>query len=86
MIYLRKSDVKKDIILDLKSVTVFLLFFVIPFVVMNSCEGWNAGNMETQSCAIDFWLIRMYADLYFAFIMFSSICYYNLFFSTLLSV
>ena len=39
---------------------------------MNSCEGWNAGNMETQSCATDFWFIRLYADFYYTFIMFSS--------------
>ena len=39
---------------------------------MGSCEGWNAGNMASQNCSIDLWIVYAIADFYYAFIMFSS--------------
>ena len=63
---------KKLAVWFLSRLPFYFLFYVLPVLVMGSCEGWNAGNMETQSCAIDLWVVRKYADIYYAFVMFSS--------------
>ena len=50
----------------------YFLFFILPVLVMLSCEGWNTANVATQRCAIDLPIVRLYADNYFAFVTFSA--------------
>jgi hypothetical protein len=54
---------------------VFILYFVafvLPILGVMNCDGWNAGSMAVATCAIDNGLFRSYANLYMAFLFFSS--------------
>lgn len=50
----------------------YSILFVLPYLGMTNCEGWNEGSMEVACCTIDSKILRAYADFYFSFIVLSS--------------
>jgi hypothetical protein len=50
----------------------YFILFVLPYLGMTNCEGWNEGTMEVASCTFDSDIFRAYAYLYFSFIVLSS--------------
>ena len=67
-----RSDLKKMLDWLLSRLPFYFVFFILPVLVMSSCEGWNTGTMTTQRCAVDLAIVRSYADGYYTFVTFSS--------------
>lgn len=63
---------KKVILWLISRAPFYFLFFVLPIIAMNNCQGWNAGNMASKSCNTDHWIVYEYTDFYYAFVMLSS--------------
>ena len=43
----------------------YFALFILPFLGMGNCHGWNEATMAVSGCFIDLPLTRSYANFYF---------------------
>lgn len=53
-------------------IILYSFFFVLPFLGMNNCQGFNEGSMTVSMCTIDGEIFRSYANFYYALVLFSA--------------
>lgn len=49
-----------------------ILAWVGPVVIMGSCTGWNEGTMQVASCTVNVWPLPQLANLFYGVVLFSS--------------
>ena len=50
-------------------ISVLFIAFVLPFIGMKNCSGYDEGSMQVESCVIESPVLKNYAEFYYDLVL-----------------